>query len=1191
MLGWFFLTGSFFLTTVVLPFVGSRAGVEIAADRVELSLFQSRIAFRNFRIGPESRPIFFVERMEGAFQAETLKGVPVFSDVSLHGAELTLYYHAGTGRWSALPPEEKSVGDEELAIDLPPKAVARAPFRIDLSNVMVRDSRLRMIFGEADAGSAFELAELNFNAERFANGMPFSISGESQLRFASSRANHIDSGTANFMLDSELGSNLAPEKFQGKFLFSSLFGSISGESLNDGLLEIGVRGGFKDKQLKLEQFTLTQSQGGKVQSDVVVSGEAKFQPFEIAANVDVRRLSEDVTSLLFDLGFHFNPGRAVMQYQGKFSYGSRRLAATGRLRADRSGDAIFGLERIVLPPFRLDGEHDFEIDLENSMIDLRKFQLALSETGSKTALFQLRNPIQYSWLAGEHTGGQRAVFDFECNSLDLKLLRFLTPGGSAFRFNTGNLTSKMQLTLRHNLSAVSLLGSGKVGNVSCRWDGRDFELSELQLGLDMDLRRDLHWALRNLSVAFKTPEAELGSANFSGAGELTDIAGKLSGKFERLTPELAAWLYPSFAPFLPEYRKLRLGALEVNVSLEKPSGSDPVILKNLSAGIDRDGTRVLELKTATHRFDGVNSGDLKVQLTGQLPVTAFSPWLKERSMRVEEGSIRLALEGSIAHDFRSTVFSGDLSFEELALTVGAKEFRGFSGQCAFSGYVPDTKLLEFRTLNFYLRRSGKPALRLECPGVWDFGKESYNGEWSIRYLNDQFWELIVPGAVSEAQLTGKIRVSAQENFQIIRAAFGVDLTKLVPVTVSPSRPLSGSMSFVMERDERRLLLRQIRAGLRQDEMSVFQLDGECRMDLTSPEGAITAQLAASDIDASKLLALLPKKNGNTVKNGEETIPQLDFGPRPVDFDCRLSKIRFTPELTAALSSRVHLRRDSIASEQLKLEINKARYQGEFRGVNTVRGIAFSTELRGSDPLSLPPLIELIVGSPQTGAEGTLRALNLNLRFLEGGGPESYLETMSGMLEMDFQEIRIPNNVTNGTYAKLLLFPIELASQLDTILPDDLAAWKERVVEGNALKRQLRTVELSAGKVRLHAADGRVRVSECSFFGDWVSRLVFSGDFDLFGDRALRLVSVLTVGGIQTTIPIEGVLESPLVKLGAVASGSLKTLLRKISELQLIGTSADPRDPNKVEPVIMIDKLPSAGTIRELQQLFKGLWKN
>ena len=49
------------------------------------------------------------------------------------------------------------------------------------------------------------------------------------------------------------------------------------------------------------------------------------------------------------------------------------------------------------------------------------------------------------------------------------------------------------------------------------------------------------------------------------------------------------------------------------------------------------------------------------------------------------------------------------------------------------------------------------------------------------------------------------------------------------------------------------------------------------------------------------------------------------------------------------------------------------------------------------------------------------------------------------------------------------------------------------------------------------------------------------------------------------------------------------LLSRIRELKLIGTSADPSDPDKVEPIIMIDKLPSAGMIRELQELFTELW--
>ncbi len=241
------------------------------------------------------------------------------------------------------------------------------------------------------------------------------------------------------------------------------------------------------------------------------------------------------------------------------------------------------------------------------------------------------------------------------------------------------------------------------------------------------------------------------------------------------------------------------------------------------------------------------------------------------------------------------------------------------------------------------------------------------------------------------------------------------------------------------------------------------------------------------------------------------------------------------------------------------------------------------------PIPQPPLMELIVGTSQEGAAGTLRDLNLNLRFLEDGRPDSWLETMSGVLEMDFQDLTIPDTVVKGEFARLLLFPVEVAGQLSTLLAEDLSTWKESIVSSESLTKRLKTVRLDEGSVKLHANEGHVRVDECVFFGDWISRLVFSGAFDLAGERRLDLASKLTISGFQAMIPIEGTLENPFVRLGSIASGSLGELLSRIRELKLIGTSADPSDPDKVEPIIMIDKLPSAGMIRELQELFTELW--
>ena len=74
-LAFFFLTGSFFLTTVALPFLSSRAGVEITAERVELSVFRSRVRMEKLRVGAEKSPIFQAARAEGGFDWAMLAGL------------------------------------------------------------------------------------------------------------------------------------------------------------------------------------------------------------------------------------------------------------------------------------------------------------------------------------------------------------------------------------------------------------------------------------------------------------------------------------------------------------------------------------------------------------------------------------------------------------------------------------------------------------------------------------------------------------------------------------------------------------------------------------------------------------------------------------------------------------------------------------------------------------------------------------------------------------------------------------------------------------------------------------------------------------------------------------------------------------------------------------------------------------
>ncbi len=1183
LLAFYFLTGSYFLTEFALPFAGRRLGVELAAERVEWDFFRNSFRVKELRIGPRELPHFTASSAEGVYQLRTLtEKMPAFTRVNLDGAELTLY-HIGGGRWDVTP--ERPARKHEAKR-------SGKHFRIDLGEVAIQNSRLRLIFGDPDAGSAAELSDLSLKTPRFANDERFQLNGEGKIRLSSSRANHIETGRFKRASDAVLSPALLPEKLTLDAGFDGLFGSVSGEPFNDGALSLHLATSMQDNTLAVDELHFAQSQGGKLQSETKLNGKIGFSPFDFQAGVEKLDLSEEAASLRFDLLFHFTPGRAKIRYHGGISYGNGRFAATGALSADRTGDAIIGLERIELPPLRLEAEHDFEIDMVKMSADLRGFSVRLADRSREVASLKLRNPAKYDWQDGAPAGDRRVPFDLECDNFDLRILRFLLPADPRFQFDTGYFTTRMQLLLRNRFSVVSFLGSGKVEESRCRWKGRTFELAELSVGLDGEIQRSFDFTLRNLSLGFRNEKKlTLGIANFQGEGTLSGSSAKLSGRLEQLTPELAAWLLPGFGPFLPEWRRLGFGVGEMSFSLEKAADGGGISSRSFVAALTRDGKQFLRLSTGEFEFDpatGMPAGEMKFKLTGNLPAEAFNPYLADRKMKVNEGKVKLSVDGSLSRNFGSALVQGDLTFEELGGEAAQRKFRSVSGQCAFNCYLPSTSLLEFRSLNFYVRHAGKPALRLECPGIWEIDAGNYSGDWTIRYLNEQFVSLFAPTLATEVQLSGALRVIGRESFRALQLGGAVELAKW-QLPDPAEAPFSGRLTFGAEKSTGELTLRRFNLLVKQQERRIVEMEAAGRAEIDHPAGPVNLRVNLPHLDLEKLLIFAPAAEAPAPETAKEVEPpRLQWGTHPIDLLCNLDKVSIAPGLVAGLDALVQFRQGSIAADSLRLQLNNARYNGSFKGTNRPGGVFWDIALRGFDTLEMAPLLKVIRDDNKDAGSGTLREFDLALRFLADGKGGQPGENFSGSLTMQGEDFRIANAIESTVFGRLLLLPVDLLAEFGKILPTDFAAWKERILDSRELKQQVRSIRFSRGRLRLKADEGHIKVEECALFGDWVSRLLFSGDFELGGERKLNLVSTVNVNGIQAAIPIRGTLSDPLVEFNATSAETLAELWKKLGELNIIGLSAAPGDGGKAEPVIMIDKIPSAGTIRKLYHLFQKM---
>lgn len=1212
----FFLCGSFFLSRVVLPAVSRRAGIEIVADQVNWSCFSSRLEAENLRIGPADAPCFSAGR--AAFRyglPELFGGTLKFSEILVERGEFTLF--RVPGGWSCFRPraQDNSTGKTpeepaESAVRRDPETQRKKPLQFDLSQIRIVDSRLMLVYGQTGAGGAFELSNLSGSAPVFRNGELFSAELSGRVKLATSRASQVDDGRMTLVLNSHLNEALFPESLELKCELAGLAGRVGGAELHGGALSLEMKARARGRGVDVEQFHLVQSRNGEPRSVIDLSGAMQWAPFSIRADFTRGTVSPEVLAVCTDLGLGFNPGEATLECRGKFSYGGRRFSSDGMIRLTRTGEAIFGLERIDVPDFRLDVTHRAVVDLNRSEIDLARFSATMTAGGRESASLRLRRPVRYSWLTRADEKRENAEFDLVLDRFDLQLLRFALPGDSPVRGIGGQLSGKVQLLCRHNLSSVGVLGNGRLEKGRGEIGGRRIPADEALFGLDLQLRRNFDFQANSVTLSLQKEAQEIGALACSGKGSLRRGEAELQLRFERLVPELATWFEPACAPFVAIWRRAGVSPADLSAAVAFADGGRSVHIRDGKLTAERAGKPFATLQLNSFSWfpqsGTLNHGpEFSFRCAG--PLSLVNPFLPPERGRVLAGEFQCALTGRLNRQLDGGVIDGECALDGIGLRCGAKEFSGFGVQNRLSLYFPDFNTVEIKTADFYLRRHGRPALRLECPGTFQFQEGRYRGEWQLRYLNEQFLKLFSPTLAREAQLTGKVQVTAQNHFEAFRAAVALECSRWLAAT-REELPCNGRLLAVFESSPRQWAVRNFQLKFNRAELPLADFTGECRVDRFQEDGPVAVRLSSPRVELGELLKLFSRDGAFRSSEGEEAaprgdgapaetlragarpagrrVPALFFGRRPVDFGCRFEKLRLAPELEATLEGRFRLKEGEARSEYLNFTLNGARFDAEVRASSRPEGIRGELAVRGDDRLACRPLLELLAGVRDDGFEGVLSSLNTRLSWLDDGRENGFLNTLSGYFRMKLRNVVIPNGVANTLFGRLLLLPVDLAGKLSTLMPDELAALPGRIFSASSLQQTLRTIQFSSGDLDLSADHGEVIVRECRFLGDWIDRIGFSGRFQLGSEQKLQLESQLSIGGIPLTLPVRGTLTRPEIDLQRGATAGIGDFIRRIQALKLVdfGTDSDG------EPALLIHDLSPKETLRELRYIFDGLFK-
>ncbi len=1260
-----FIHSSFFLTRILLPFISRHTEVEISAQRIDWSWFDERIAVEKLRIGSEEDPLFQATSGSFCYDLQKLrKGIFKFSNLRVYGGDFSLYRHPEEGNWSCFrlakstmspskqkrnqysnPPQASSTPRATNQVPKSGKATkgkkrkSSSP-QFVFEDIAFENSRFALVYDEHASDGMLEISNLSGTISKLGENSRLDANLTGEIYFVSSQVSHIDSGRMVLKVSTVLDHEFVPRSLETSCDLRDLSGSVNDFSLSGVELSLALSASGNGSEIKIEKLSLGETQGGKSRSSVDVSGRIGGKPWSLEANFNTGKLSGEITSILSELLFGFNPGIADLEYRGKLSYISRKLSANGRIRLNRTGDAILEQERITLPDFQLEVDHDGVVDLASSSIDLTQLRLAVITEEGENLLLKLREPVKYEWLMAGQSQGKSAGFDLEFKKFNLALLRFLAPQQANFHLDAGELTGKVQLSFRHNLSAVSILGGAKASSLQWRLNDQKQSLEEAILGIDGELKRDFIFQLNSLSATLLSKSSELATLTLSGKGKIPDRTCKLNLRLDRGNARLLAQLFPDQKQLPDIWEQLRLTSLAAFVEVELTPDGCWSVLKT-EATLRREAQDFSKLTIAPFLcMPGKNllREPARFQLVGATPAMDLMPFLNGNKVELKQGNLEWRISGELSRSLTSLTANGRIFAGAMTVQHQGKTYNDFTLQNSFSLHTEDFKTIDAKLFDFYLRRGGKPALRLECPGIWDLSDKSYHGKWTIRYLNEQFLQLLYPTLDASVQLTGSVEVDGKDKLSIAHLAGSMECVRWQHPTMPD--PLAGRMQFVLDWDPTALRVNPFQTTL-QNNGQLADLSGQLRVDMSASDGRAELQLNSDLIDLEKLIKIFkpianafqeaPKQHlqpdvteetGRQITTTQLTrnsqseshptrtkqntrgrkvssnithytsqitptqTPKLYLGTHPLDAELIANNIRFSPEVSGSLKSRIILNSDQVSTDYCQLIINKAKYSAKIMTTNQKDGIRNLIQIRGSDTLPLHPVLALMQNNDNNLIpRARLRNLDLQMEWLDNGETDSFLQTLTGNLQMGVDDVVIPHSTMDGAFARILLYPIDLVSKLEQLIPEQFVRIDVASAVRDQLNNGLKTVQFSNGNISLRVDKGVLQVEDCGFNGGWVNRMTFSGSADLAGAMELNLVSKLSIGGMQFVLPIRGTIASPSVQWDATASGSksVRELLNRLADLKLISLEED-ADGNS-EPLLVLKRLPGSTELLQLKQMF------
>ena len=1165
---YFFLTSSFFLTGILLPYVSRAAGCEIRAREINLSLLGSKIEVAQLRIGPEKKLFASAETVKAAFSISSImNGNIKLEDIVVDNVAVNLNKNAA-GELEL--PFAKNSGRAEPKAEPEEKKTAKTPaskIKLDISNAKISNVNFTLT-EEKSQGVPTKLSLSGFNIDipLLKTGASSKIKVNGNISISSGNNLSVTSGVVENNVDVVLNENFLCDKLNMRLSISGIKGRVNNVSLdgNSLLLQLDASGDLDT--VKIDNLTVRQSKGDQISTDIQIQSQIDLNPLKISATVKMKPVSEELISILCDVIGGYNPGRIGLAYFGQFDYNGSTLASKGSLGLERSGSAMIMGKVYELPAFGFTMNHDITADFNRREVNLNKLGASLLEKNRSVLDLKLLAPSAYCW--DENNSGFNGTppeINLHISDFYLKSAQLFLPAESGIKIMEGRLNADINIAAGKKADIIELRTRIAIADLDMNVPGMQLRNINFEQSAKLFVEKFKKINLEQFSLLLSKGKSRLAGLSLNGGLDLDTMKTNAVFKLSDISASTMEGL-----PLSAEQRKTILSSLnKITPASADIAGRFDASLKqmtmNLSAlsiNLSQNSRKTLNLDLTPCSINLKNMSEflnsppvINVDIN-QLGLAQFNGFMGASGTEFNAGDLTGKFKLRFSDKFKRMAVAGISSLNNIDLSLpGNKRYQ----------YVTINQNMDLQMVNYNELKianhsaeiivNRQKALRFEDSGTINIGQGDLMLNANIVYLNKDLVNLFYASEITELNLNGRLNLEASDKFQSFQVKGDVNIDKLNSRQITS--PVSGLAVINIQKKDGMLNFKRVYLELLNNGRTAMQVavdgqrpdsGGRTLVNLSSEkiDVMLIQKLCAPAAQEKKTAAGTAKKTsgkaGRTPSQTDRKEPaSFNFGNSEIVANLNLKGITYGPEIKAAVSGRIVAVDNMMDIGPLNIVINDSPVNFKSKLVSNRDGISYSA-VGNIKQLNVHPLVQPFVEGDMRNIELTVEALDMDIKGVGVDTPELW-DNMTGQTNITLRDISIPNEFGKTTLGRILIIPFEVLSKLQTMnlnLKQDSGKKTDQAFSFvNNFYKSTETIHLNTGNIQLLSQNRRLYVNKCEFKGDLVSELTVKGYAGLGSDRGLDLNSKLVMGQLAAPVHITGTVDNPKYNIQEVVTSFLK----------------------------------------------------